>query len=284
MLNRQKAILRLVSLAGGDIDRLVLTKWAFLLRHESESRGGNSFYDFVPYHFGPFSFGLYQEADKLVSLGYLKERGGSRWCLGDVPPPPVTDSTLQRDLAAVKSRFAALRAEDLLDYVYERYPYFTVNSKRKQLAERPTASLAVYTAGYEGKSVDGFLNGLIDSGIRHLVDVRRNPIARRYGFHRSTLNRLCDRLGIQYSHVPSLGVASEQRQSLNSIADYKALFKKYESTTLKSESAAIETVSDLVLESPTVLVCMEAEASSCHRSCLAKALSLRTRLPIVNLR
>lgn len=283
MLNRQKVLLRLVSLAGGEIDRLVLTKWAFLLRHESQSRGGDSFYDFVPYQYGPFSFGLYQEAEKLVSLGYLKEQGNSGWILGDVKSPPLTDSGLNRDLTAVTSLFRKSQKESLLDYVYEKYPTYTVNSKRKKLAKRAVAPLAVYTAGYEGKSIDSFLNGLVSAGVFHLIDVRRNPIARRYGFHRSTLHRLCGRLEIKYTHVPVLGVASELRQELNSDAAYESLFRTYESTTLKSERAAIEMVSAWVKESPSVLVCMEAKASCCHRSRLANPVSKQTGLGIVHL-
>lgn len=283
MLNRQKALLGLVRLAGGDIDRLVLTKWAFLLRHESESRGGESFYDFVPYQYGPFSFGLYQEAEKLVAQGYLQERGSNGWRLGEVEAPAVVDRNLSRDLTAVATKFQKNHVDILLDYVYERYPYFTINSKRKKLAKRRVAPLAVYTAGYEGKSIDAFLNGLTEAGIAHLVDVRRNPIARRFGFHRSTLARLCGHLSIRYSHVPALGIPSEMRQKLDSQAAYESLFSEYESTTLQSERAAIATVCDWVRESPSVLVCMEAEPSCCHRARLAKPVSDDTALPIIHL-
>lgn len=283
MLNRQKALLQLVRLAGGEIDRLVLTKWAFIIRQETESRGGESFYDFVPYHYGPFSFGLYQEAEKLVSLGYLEERGTSGWALGDVAAPQV-DGRFRDDLASVASRFGKASKDELLDYVYEKYPYFTIHSKRKRLAKRHVAPLAVYTAGYETKSVDAFLNCLTEAGITHLIDVRMNPIARRYGFHRSTLSRLCNLLGMQYSHVPELGIASELRQELESVDDYKALFHRYEGTTLKKEKTAIRTVADWVLKSPSVLVCMEAEPTCCHRSHLAEPVSELTELPIVHLR
>lgn len=283
MLNRQKALLQLIHLAGGQIDRLVLTKWAFLIRQETESRGGTSFYDFVPYQFGPFSFVLYQEVEKLVSYGYLKEAGPSTWALGDVSSPSV-DGPIQRDLVSVVSRFRELSVEKLLEYVYDRYPLFTINSKRKQLVERRIAPLAVYTAGYEGKSVDSFLNGLTATGISHLIDVRMNPIARRYGFHRSTLARLCAKLEIKYSHVPSLGIASEYRQQLSSDEDYQELFRKYESTTLKAESVAIDEVSKWVELTPSVLVCMEADPSCCHRARLAEPVSLNTGLPIVHLK
>ena len=282
MLNRQKALLHLVQLAGGEIDRLVLTKWAFLIRHETESRGGDSFYDFVPYQYGPFSFGLYQEAEKLVALGYLKETGHSAWELGKVAAPPV-DNRLKRDLALISTRFETKPVDELLDYVYEKYPRFTINSKRKRLAQRRLAPLAVYTAGYEGKSIDAFLNGLTEAGIAHLIDVRMNPIARRYGFHRSTLARLSGRLGIQYSHVPSLGIPSELRQQLDTSEDYQAMFSHYEATTLKNELAAITTVADWVKQSPSVLVCMESDPSCCHRARLANPVSRATELPIIHL-
>ncbi|MDZ4820380.1 MAG: DUF488 domain-containing protein [Planctomycetota bacterium] len=282
MLNRQKALLQLVRLAGGEIDRLVLTKWAFIIRQETASRGGESFYDFVPYQYGPFSFALYQEAEKLVAIGYLKERGNSRWALGDLAAPPV-DEKLRQDLSRVSTRFQKASTDELLDYVYHNYPYFTIHSKRKRLAKRAVASLAVYTAGYEAKSVDAFLNGLTENGIDHLIDVRMNPIARRYGFHRSTLSRLSNLLGIKYNHVPQLGIASELRQELNSEEDYHALFRRYESTTLKQESAAIQSVADWIQQSPSVLVCMEAEPTCCHRLHLAKSVSQLTGLPIVHL-
>lgn len=283
MFNRQKALVELVRLAGGSIDRMVLTKWAFIIRHESESEGGGSFYDFVPYQYGPFSFGLYQEADKLVAHGYLSESGKHRWCLGDVPAPPPTDRAVQQDLRVVAMRFRTSSQEQLLNYVYDSYPYFTINSKRKRLARRTVAPLGVYTAGYEGKSVDAFLNLLVKTGIQHMIDVRRNPIARRYGFHRSTLARLCERLGIRYSHMPSLGISSQARQGVETAHDYQALFADYEATTLQQEQESIQTVATWVRESPSVLVCMEAEAHSCHRSHLAKSVSNETGLPIIHL-
>lgn len=283
MLNRQKALLEIVRLAGGEIDRMVLTKWAFVIRQEAESRGGDAFYDFVPYQYGPFSFGLYQEMEKLVAQGYVQERGSSAWALGTIPAPPV-ERSIQQDLAKVAARFRRVSVENLLDYVYDKYPQFTVNSRRKQLAARPTAPLSVYTAGYEGKSIDAFLNGFIESGVVHLIDVRSNPIARRYGFHRSTLERLTSRLGIQYSHVPHLGISSEQRQQLETMDDYEQLFRRYESTTLQTEQEAIETVCDWVRESPSVLVCMEAEPRCCHRARLAVPVSRLTGLPIHHLK
>uniref|UniRef100_A0A7C2JZD4 DUF488 domain-containing protein n=1 Tax=Schlesneria paludicola TaxID=360056 RepID=A0A7C2JZD4_9PLAN len=281
MFNRQKAVLHLVELAGGTIDRLVLTKWAFLVRRETESRGGGSFYDFVPYHYGPFSFGLYHEAAKLVAQGYLRETD-SGWGRGPASAP-LPEPDLQNELKRLTDRLRRLSVEALLDYVYERYPRFTINSQRRRLATRPTASLAVYTAGYEGLCIDGFLDLLTRTGITHVIDVRRNPVARRYGFHRSTLARLLERLGLQYSHVPALGIASEQRRRLETAQDYQALFQDYEGTTLQTETVAIGTVANWVTRSPSVLICRETDPHCCHRGRLADPVSRITGLPVVHL-
>ena len=59
MLNLQKTLLRLLTSAQRPVGRLELTRLAFLLREEMSSQGGSTFYDFLPYKHGPFSFCLY---------------------------------------------------------------------------------------------------------------------------------------------------------------------------------------------------------------------------------
>src|SRR4051812_42835637 len=56
MLNRQKIVLHMLKLTGRPVCRTELTKWCFLLKHEFQSFDCASFYDFVPYRFGPYSF------------------------------------------------------------------------------------------------------------------------------------------------------------------------------------------------------------------------------------
>ncbi len=282
MFTRQKVLLAMLKAAERPVQRIELTKWSFLLRNETESGGGAAFFDFVPYHFGPFSFGLNQETEKLSRLGYVDSNSES-WKLGNVASPILADRQVLRDLSSIVRQFKATEVESLMDYVYERYPTFTVHSKRKKLAEKRVAPLAIYTSGYEGLSVDAFLNRLVDTGIQRLVDVRMNPIARRYGFHKSTLSGLCSKLGIEYVHIPQLGIHSNLRQELDHQADYDRLFKLYRTTTLAREKEAVEEVSKLVLEKPSVLVCMEQQACCCHRSHLATAISGKTSLDVVHL-
>ncbi len=282
MFNRQKALLAMIQQAGRPVQRMELTKWAFILRHETKSEGGPAFFDFVPYHYGPFSFALYQEASKLESQGYLTSDGDA-WNIGTVVAPAVDDRQTASDIGYVVGKCTSLTTESLLDSVYQRHPKYTIFSKRKRLAKRPVADIAVYTSGYEGMSIDGFLNRLTETGIRHLIDVRCNPIARRYGFHKSTLKRLCESLDIRYSHAPEVGIRSEQRQSLETQQDYEDLFATYRATTLTHQRGAIDQVCDWVRECPSVLVCMEAEPCRCHRSHLAEAVSKLAQLPVHHL-
>lgn len=279
MLHRQRALLAILDLAGGKATHTEVTKWAFLLRQESPSRGGSSFYQFVPYKYGPYSFCLFQEIAALARDGYLTETEHT-WALttagtsvGNAAEPGV-----RTDAARIVRTHRGKSRDALIDYVYERFPAFTVNSEIRKLAPRPAASCAVYTAGYEGLLVDGFLNGLIRAGIARLIDVRNNPVSRRYGFHKTTLARLCGKLSIDYVHFPELGITSDQRQDLDAPGARQSLFDSYERSTLPAQREAIGRVGQLMQERPSVLVCMEACHSQCHRSRLANAVTATTGL------
>ncbi|QDV58961.1 DUF488 family protein [Rosistilla oblonga] len=283
MLHRQKAILQLLQSVGRLVSPAELTAWAFLLRHEFPSAGGSAFYDFVPYTNGAASFALDQELGKLTDQGFLvrDEEGGFTVAAGAEFQSP--DDAVQKDLSRLVERFGDGDTEKLLDYVDNAFPAYTVGSNRKRLAQRLTADPAVYTAGYEGLSIDAFLNHLVENGIRRVIDVRNNPNARRYGFHRSTLQRLTGQLEIEYLHLPELGIKADQRQHLDTIDDRKALFDRYEKSTLEENTAAIDRVAELMLQLPSVLVCLEADPVCCHRSRIAKRVAERTSLPIQNL-
>jgi uncharacterized protein (DUF488 family) len=283
MLNRQKTLLEFLRVADRSVLRTELTKWSFLLRHEYGSNGGNAFYDFVPYQLGPFSFSLYQEIGKLEDHGYVVKDGECGWRLTNRVTFQSPSDPVKQDVRRIINRVGNWDTEKLLDYVYDEYPRYTVNSERKKLASRIKAEPAVFTAGYEGLSVDAFLNVLVENGVQRLIDVRHNPIARRYGFHRSTLQRLTGRLEIDYVHVPELGIQSSLRQNLDTMHDRTVLFDQYEETTLSANDVALRHVATLMQEKASVLVCMEAEAVCCHRSRVAATIAMRTSLPIINL-
>ncbi len=283
MLVRQRILIEFLHQAARPVSKLELVKWMFLLRQETQESFKTSFYDFVPYHYGPYSFCLNREIESLVESGWIlaEER---TWELVRKPDDAVAGTNgVVREVRSLVRRFGDRPQNEVIDQVYSRYPEYTVNSKRAKLATRKIADPQVFTAGYEGLQVDGFLNLLVQEGIQSLVDVRSNPIARRYGYHRGTLSKLCSLLGIQYTHVPALGIRSELRRSLETQADYDHLFENYRRDTLVEERQWVERVSESVTAQPSVLVCMESCPSRCHRSRLATEISKITRLPIVHL-
>jgi uncharacterized protein (DUF488 family) len=217
MLHRQRTLLFFLHLAGGEASRFNITKWSFLLSQEGDTHGGDAFYEFVPYKLGPFSFCLYQEASSLAEQGLLADADENTWRLTNAGREAAlaAPTDVRNDSRRIHEKYGNKGRNALLDDLYPRYPQYTYLSTYKILARRPISEPAVYTAGYEGLTVDGFLDLLVQKGIRRLIDVRHNPVARRYGFHRSTLNRLCGNFDIDYLHVPELGIRSELRQNLS---------------------------------------------------------------------
>lgn len=138
MLHRQRTLLHFLHLAGGEATPILLTKWAFLAKNEAGEAMGGSFYEFLPYKFGPYSFCLRQEMDALVTQNYVEQNEADpvkSWRLTALGKQQAL--SLQAPLAAaarlVMYRHGKKATNTLLDEVYERFLWFTVNSQRKQL-------------------------------------------------------------------------------------------------------------------------------------------------------
>jgi uncharacterized protein (DUF488 family) len=269
-------------------------KCAFLASREHSSVLAQCGYDFVPYKYGPFSFGLYHDLGRLQKSGHVQSTG-------DEGPLLIRDEDLTRVRSEVESlpwgvraaiadtvsRYGPLTTDQLLRDVYARFPWYAALSERRDLAPHPvpvvaTATPAVYTLGYEGLTVDGLFNLLLLRGVRRILDVRANPVSRRYGFARSSMSGIAGKLGLDYVHLPELGIPSERRRCVRTAADHAELLDWYEKS-LPSRAAGVERVSQEMLAEPSVLVCMEADPRICHRGRLALAVSCRTGLPVYHL-
>ncbi|MGB9858905.1 MAG: DUF488 family protein [Moorellaceae bacterium] len=281
---RQKILLSLINCAGGKISRLRLVKLAFLLAQEYNLKQINTFYQFVPYRYGPFSFTLYHEIQSLIKKGIIITPSEH-----ELQIPAYLDLCLEEELErAVKLlwyHYGKLELSKLVKIVYTNYPWFTAKSEHntKRVNLLPTTENAIYTAGYEGLQVDGFLNLILKTGIQKLIDVRRNPVSRRYGFHKTTLSRICQYLGVEYIHVPELGIPSAWRTNLCSSFDYEQLFARYQQEILLNQESSIKNIASWVTSKPSVLVCYEANPNYCHRSRLAKLVSNITGLKVRDL-
>lgn len=290
---RQKAILDLLVEAGRPLSSTVFVKLIFLLRHETELEKDRTFYDFVPYKFGPFSFALYWDLRGLKQNGYVtpgEERVEiCRQMLDKVEQKTEElPESIRQAVTTVISRYGRLSQKALVESVYANYPWYTVNSKLAASVlsasyRPPRAQPAIFTAGYEGKSVDLFFNDLLRRGITAVIDVRANPISRKYGFTRHQISEIAEKLGIDYWHVPNLGIPSRFRADLNSYESYQRLLNQYEQKMLPMQEASLREVARFMRQRPSVLVCVERDVRYCHRSRLAEAVSRLNGLEVVHL-
>jgi uncharacterized protein (DUF488 family) len=268
----------------------VFVKLAFLLRQETDLGKDCSFYDFVPYKYGPFSFALYRELSTLRHDGYvtpnekhialcMQTAGLVEEKIDELP------TAFQEAVDKVFTRYERKSQAELVKDVYARYPWYATKSELinwlpKSLVRAKKADPAVYTAGYEGKSVDAFFDHLLRNGIRLILDVRANPISRRYGFSKKQLSEIAERLKLGYRHMPDLGIPSKYRVDLTDFDSYQRLLKKYEKEKLPKLVVEIDEVGKLMKETPTVMVCVEKDFRRCHRSRLADAVSRKTGLQV----
>lgn len=264
------------------VSRLRLVKYCFLLAQAWRNPSPASTYSFVPYKYGPFSFTLYRELDALIKNGELSEYGYKKVVL---PPEKKLPALSVGSLKMAKwlvDTYGHMPTSNLLSLVYERYPWYTLNCRfaAKRSVKLPQVPCFIYTAGYEGEQVESFLNRLLISGIQRIIDVRANPISRKYGFHKSTLSKIAGLLNMDYRHIPELGIPSAWRTCLESARDYAILFSRYNAEILPHQSGAIDHLAELVREKPSVLVCQEADPEHCHRWHLAKHLKQRTNIPL----
>lgn len=286
MLSRQRVALSFLWRAGGVASRIRVTKWLFLLRHETTSRGGEAFYDFLPYRFGPYSFTLGQEMASLAREGLLAESSNEAWRLTDAGRQEALNlpSHLRPDVDSIFQRYGRLTNPQLLDSVYARYPWYAINSElRAKRSIKPATEPAVFTIGYEGLQVDALLNQILLEGIVRLIDVRNNPVSRRYGYHAATLSRLCERLDIEYRNIPELGIPSSDRSTAADPLAVQSLLDRYESTLAGDSSSAVERLAEDMASRPSVLLCRERTPDLCHRGVLARSVAPLAHLPVRHL-
>jgi len=282
------------SRAGG-LPRIRLMKYAFLLSRDGEALVPESAgYEFVPYKYGPFSFELYHDLTKLQEKGYVvpdgpdgalkiasESEGQAREQVEALP------WKVREPLADLPAKYRDTSHDDLLREVYSRFPWYAVNSERPDLAPSPLpqkrqADPAVYTVGYEGRSIDGFFDSLLRTGIRAIADVRRNPVSRKYGFSRSAMSSIAGKLDVRYRHMPALGIESQRRRDLRTRDDYEQLLAWYEAD-LPRRTEHVQAAGEFISSQPTVLTCVESDPSLCHRTRLARAISERTGLPVLDI-
>lgn len=278
MFYRRKLLLALLESFGGTLPRTDCQKLLFLFCQYTQQ----NHYDFFPYKYGNFSLLAYQDKGRLTELGFLNdaENFELKKHLSFMTELKPKD---QRSLRWFSSEFKELRGVDLLRKVYLEYPQYTCRSEilpdilttdeiqRVQIYWNNDTSPCLFTLGYEGLTIDSYLHVLISNNIQALLDVRKNPSSMKYGFSKNALKGYLEKAGIQYFHLPELGISSELRQDLTTPESYKHLFERYISEILPYQSSALEHVQNVLSTYNRIaLMCFENDYHFCHRHKIAE--------------
>jgi hypothetical protein len=288
VFERQRLLLTLLDAIGEPVGH---TDFQKLLLLYTQACQVVPFYEFVPYRFGGFSFTSYADKRKLIAEGLLEE-DDQNWKLTQAGRTMVRKQPVELlQVTRFSRQHAGLRGNALIVEQYRRYPYYATRSeilaklplepksKDRIAAARPKPRApGLVTIGYEGRSLENYLNALLRAGVTVLADVRRNPLSRKYGFAKGTLSKASEGVGIRYEHLPELGIASAERKELVTQADYNELFAAYEHTTLPHQTAALDKIRSWITAGNCVaLTCYERLPEQCHRTRVAKALDTRAQ-------
>ena len=208
MYYRQKILLSLLEKCGGMLANTDFEKLLFLYCQKTNS----AHYDFFPYKYGGFSFVSYYDKRKLTYAGILVDVDRFELATSEsfFPQLKSLDRTSVRNFVAQTKH---LRGKKLVRTVYTEYPAYALRSEvasqilpvdeyaqvRKHwvIDTKP----ALLTIGYEGLSIDAYLNKLIINNVLVLVDVRANPVSRKYGFSKRILQNHIEKTNIHYIHL-----------------------------------------------------------------------------------
>jgi uncharacterized protein (DUF488 family) len=142
----------------------------------------------------------------------------------------------------------------------------------------------LFTIGYEGISIDSYINKLLENYIKVIVDVRKNAYSNKFGFSKKEFQYCLEKTGIKYIHIPELGVESEKRKEAakqdkmnfglfaTNRTGIEGLFEDYKKT-LPSKQIYIDMLLKIIKNYKLIAItCFEANHKQCHRHVLAEFL------------
>lgn len=280
MFYRRKIILGLIELLGGEVEKLRFQKLLFLYSMKKQ----NPEYDFVPYKFGCYSYSANADMNTMVKKGYLTETENKFEKSDSNNYFQKLRSDDRQLLRQVVSDYGAMSSNTLIKHTYLNFPFYAIRSTiarevlpgnlfdRVESVTPKETEIVLFTIGYEGISLEMYLQKLIRNNVALLLDVRKNPLSMKFGFSKTLLERYCNSLGIEYLHLPEVGINSDKRQELKTQIDYDRLFQEYRRTTLSETTETQNQILSLLEQYKRVaLTCFEAEPCQCHRSHLATA-------------
>jgi len=130
-----------------------------------------------------------------------------------------------------------------------------------------------FTIGYTGKPIESLLDLLEANGVQTLVDIRQNPVSMyRPELTKVNLKKLVNGRGMQYAHVPGLGVPRDIRAKAIDTGNRDVIWEWYDQHVVKPYFQKNMHWFLNSNEHPVALMCVELDPRDCHRHRLFMAL------------
>lgn len=281
MYYRRKILLALLEAFDGRLNKISLQKLLMLVSKQQQSPD----FHFVPYKYGCYSFQATADLQTMSKYNQVVLENND-WIKTDTEKYFISLKESDRlVLRYIKKIYGNKTSDELIRFTYKKYPQLAINSiiakeklttedYQKVIEARPKSTKTIlFTIGYEGISLEEYINKLIANDVRVLCDVRKNSLSMKFGFSKTQLQNACNGVGIEYVHIPQLGIDSDKRQELNTQSDYDKLFVLYRNNILTQTQDYQEKIIELLKENKRVaLTCFEANICRCHRKHLAEAI------------
>jgi uncharacterized protein (DUF488 family) len=186
--------------------------------------------------------------------------------------PPMLSRPEERDESVVTASCDDVAVSARLDH--------DGPSGSHQSPESLTAGLWVGSVGYEKfKDSRDFASMLAAEGVERLIDVRELPISRRRGYAKTALADALAGAGVQYVHLRALGNPKPYRDLYKS-GRVEQGRERYMRFLLGERRDALDGLVRLLGEKRTALMCVEHDATTCHRNVIFEALRVNLGLDL----
>lgn len=278
MYYRRKLLLALIEAFDNKLDKLSLQKLLMLVSKQQQKPD----FHFVPYKYGCYSFQANADLQTMTKYNQVALQNND-WVKTDTDKYLLSLKEQDRQAVRyVKQMYGTKTTDELIRITYVKYPQLAINSiiakdkltpeeYKKVIEAKPQLNKTIlFTIGYEGVSLEEYLNKLIANDIKVLCDVRKNSYSMKFGFSKLQLQTACRGVGIEYTHIPQLGIDSDKRQELKTQSDYDKLFSLYRIDILSKTKDYQDNLLDLLTKHKRIaLTCFEANIHQCHRKHLA---------------
>lgn len=146
--------------------------------------------------------------------------------------------------------------------------------------------MKVFTLGYQGLSLERYVETLLAANVGIVLDVREVAWSYNRRYIKSVLQKTLLEAGIKYTHLRVCGNPSLNRKTATSIEECLTRYRDY----LKENSECLEILLEYVelannRNQPACLTCYEHKPEDCHRKILTDELiGIAPKLQITHLK